>query len=62
MIGGLHLRRQIGSAMEEFFKSKPFYDSFKDLLVDAGIPAVAIELIVRVLDLLLKSNVFMYPS
>jgi acetyltransferase-like isoleucine patch superfamily enzyme len=41
--GKLPVKRQLGSAMEKFLKSKPIYNSFKDFLIDAGIPPEEIE-------------------
>ena len=36
--GKIRVARQMGTAMDQFLKSKPLYDSFQDFLIDAGIP------------------------
>ena len=41
--GKLPVRRQLGSAMDRFLQSLPIYNSFKDFLIDAGIPPEKIK-------------------
>jgi acetyltransferase-like isoleucine patch superfamily enzyme len=41
--GKLPVRKQCGSALPNFLKSKPLYKSFEEFLIDAGIPRNEIE-------------------
>jgi acetyltransferase-like isoleucine patch superfamily enzyme len=39
----LPVRKQLGPALEKFIASKPLYSSFRDFLIDAGVPATSID-------------------
>ena len=41
--GKLPVRKQCGSALPNFLKSKPLYKSFEEFLIDSGIPRAKIE-------------------
>ena len=41
--GELPVKRQLGSAFNKFANSKPLYASFKEFLIDAGIPRNEVE-------------------
>ena len=41
--GDLPVKRQLGSAFSKFLKTKPFYPSFKEFLIAAGIPKEKLE-------------------
>jgi len=36
--GGLPVREQVGPALQSFLASKPLYSSFREFLIDAGVP------------------------